>query len=141
MGFLGQILTSRKVGAPSNRDTLEFELTPSIVRTTRAQIIHLKNDYKDLLNTLEKYLHEHFASIQDADDVAPASANRTEMLGDSIPATLEEPFAKVNSVVAGSPAESAGLKPEMKFEISATLIGETMMASRKSQSASKEMKV
>lgn len=111
MGFLGQILTSRKVGAPFNRDTLEFELTPSIVRTTRAQIIHLKNDYKDLLNTLEKYLHEHFASIQDADDVAPASANRTEMLGDSIPATLEEPFAKVNSVVAGSPAESAGLKP------------------------------
>ncbi|KAI1649732.1 uncharacterized protein F4817DRAFT_13995 [Daldinia loculata] len=81
------------------------------IRTTRAQIIHLKNDYKDLLNTLEKYLHEHFASIQDADDVAPASANRTEMLGDSIPATLEEPFAKVNSVVAGSPAESAGLKP------------------------------
>ncbi|KAF3056644.1 26S proteasome non-ATPase regulatory subunit 9 [Daldinia childiae] len=81
------------------------------IRTTRARIIRLKNDYKDLLNTLEKYLHEHFASIQDADDVAPGSANRTEMLGDSIPVTLEEPFAKVNSVVAGSPADSAGLKP------------------------------
>ncbi|KAI1466751.1 uncharacterized protein F4812DRAFT_64825 [Daldinia caldariorum] len=81
------------------------------IRTTRARIIHLKNDYKDLLNTIEKHLHEHFASIQDADDAVPASADRAEMLGDSIPETLEEPFAKVNSVVAGSPAESAGLKP------------------------------
>ncbi|KAI8960910.1 hypothetical protein F5Y11DRAFT_328149 [Daldinia sp. FL1419] len=81
------------------------------IRTTRARIIHLKNDYKDLLNTIEKHLHEHFASIQDADDVAPASTNLAGMLGDSIPVTLDEPFAKVNSVVAGSPADSAGLKP------------------------------
>lgn len=32
------------------------------------------------------------------------------MMGDSIPETLEETFAKVNSVVANSPADSAGLK-------------------------------
>ncbi|KAI6093707.1 hypothetical protein F4821DRAFT_4209 [Hypoxylon rubiginosum] len=81
------------------------------IRTTRSRIIHLKNDYKDLMNTIEKHLHEHFASIQDAEDAAPASTHLAGMLGDSIPDTLEEPFAKVNSVVAGSPAESAGLKP------------------------------
>ncbi|KAI1134556.1 hypothetical protein F5Y05DRAFT_209060 [Hypoxylon sp. FL0543] len=81
------------------------------IRTTRARIIHLKNDYKDLMNAIEKHLHEHFASIQDTDDGIPTSTHRAEMLGDSIPATLDEPFAKVNSVVAGSPAESAGLKP------------------------------
>ncbi|XDG06468.1 hypothetical protein ABKA04_006083 [Annulohypoxylon sp. FPYF3050] len=79
------------------------------IRTTRARIIHLKNDYKDLMNAIEKHLHEHFASIQDTEDIA--STNRAEILGDSIPTTLEEPFAKVNSVVANSPAESAGLKP------------------------------
>ncbi|KAI5866618.1 hypothetical protein GGS23DRAFT_279659 [Durotheca rogersii] len=84
------------------------------IRTTRARIIHLKNDYKDIMNTIEKHLHEHFASIQDTEEAAPASTStgRAEnLLGDSIPATLEEPFAKVNSVAAGSPAEVAGLKP------------------------------
>lgn len=63
------------------------------------------------MNAIEKHLHEHFASIQDTEDIAPTSTNRAEILGDSIPTTLEEPFAKVNSVVANSPAESAGLKP------------------------------
>ena len=32
------------------------------------------------------------------------------MLGDSVPEALAEPFAKVNAVVANSPAEAAGLK-------------------------------
>ncbi|KAI1764747.1 hypothetical protein GGR53DRAFT_298006 [Hypoxylon sp. FL1150] len=81
------------------------------IRTTRSRIIYLKNDYKDLMTTIEKHLHEHFASIQDTEDAAPAPTQLSGMLGDSIPETLEEPFAKVNSVVAGSPAESAGLKP------------------------------
>ncbi|KAL7629433.1 putative 26S proteasome regulatory subunit [Parahypoxylon ruwenzoriense] len=81
------------------------------IRTTRTRIIHLKNDYKDLMNAIEKHLHEHFASIQDTEDATPTSASRAQMLGDSIPVTLGEPFAKVNSVVAGSPADSAGLKP------------------------------
>lgn len=81
-----------------------------IVRTTRSRIIHLRNDYKDLMNAIEKQLHQHFASLQDTDDIAPPSTSRPEMMGDSIPETLEEPFAKVNSVVANSPADSAGLK-------------------------------
>ncbi|RYP27751.1 hypothetical protein DL767_007526 [Monosporascus sp. MG133] len=80
------------------------------IRTTRSRIIHLRNDYKDLMNAIEKHLHEHFASLQDTDDITPSSAHRSEMMGDSIPESLEEPFAKVNSVVTGSPADSAGLK-------------------------------
>jgi 26S proteasome non-ATPase regulatory subunit 9 len=32
------------------------------------------------------------------------------MMGDALPETLEVPFAKVNSVVADSPADTAGLK-------------------------------
>ncbi|KAI1739341.1 hypothetical protein F4680DRAFT_143956 [Xylaria scruposa] len=82
------------------------------IRTTRSRIIHLKNDYKDLMNAIEKHLHEHFASLQDIGDVAsnPNPINQATMMGDSIPETLEAPFAKVNSVVANSPAETAGLK-------------------------------
>ncbi|KAI0486415.1 hypothetical protein F4859DRAFT_369399 [Xylaria cf. heliscus] len=82
------------------------------IRTTRSRIIHLKNDYKDLMNAIEKHLHEHFASLQDIGDNF-SNLNPTDqamIMGDSIPETLEVPFAKVNSVVADSPAEAAGLK-------------------------------
>lgn len=80
------------------------------IRTTRARIIHLRNDYKNLMNAIEKHLHEHFASLQDTDDVTPGTTTGSGMMGDSLPQTLDEAFAKVNSVVPGSPAESAGLK-------------------------------
>ncbi|KAI1118910.1 hypothetical protein F5Y14DRAFT_398140 [Nemania sp. NC0429] len=82
------------------------------IRTTRSRIIYLRNDYKDLMNAIEKHLHEHFASLQDTDDVTPLSnsANRATIMGDTLPETLEVAFAKVNSVVAESPADVAGLK-------------------------------
>ncbi|KAI1128378.1 hypothetical protein F5Y10DRAFT_175746 [Nemania abortiva] len=82
------------------------------IRTTRSRIIHLKNDYKDLMNAIEKHLHEHFASLQSTDDATstPIPTNRATMMGDTLPETLDVPFAKVNSVVADSPAETAGLK-------------------------------
>lgn len=86
----------------------------AIVRTTRARIIHLRNDYKDLVATIEKQLHEHFASLNDEEE-EDITANRQQeqqasQLTDSVPETLELPFAKVNSVVDNSPADSAGLK-------------------------------
>jgi 26S proteasome non-ATPase regulatory subunit 9 len=65
------------------------------------------------MSVIEKRLHEHFASLNDDDNeepVAPASAN-TSLLADSIPETLDQPFAKVNTVVDNSPAAAAGLKP------------------------------
>ncbi|KAJ0352585.1 hypothetical protein COL154_011505 [Colletotrichum chrysophilum] len=83
------------------------------VRTTRACIIHLRNDYKDLMVLVEKHLHEHFASLQEDDETQPApSRGDIGFLPDHVPLeTLQEPFAKVNSVIPGSPADEAGLKP------------------------------
>lgn len=63
------------------------------------------------MNAIEKHLHEHFASLQDTDDVAPPTRTGAGMMGDSVASTLDEPFARVNSVVPNSPAYTAGLKP------------------------------
>lgn len=61
------------------------------------------------MGVIEKHLHEHFASLEDgAEDPAP-TFDASE-LRDSIPETLDQPFAKVNSVVDNSPAETAGLR-------------------------------
>lgn len=84
----------------------------SIVRTTRARIIRLRNDYTALMARIEKFLHEHFASLDENDaEPAPNSGSTQPVLPDSYSASLDPPFAKVNTVAAGSPAESAGLKP------------------------------
>lgn len=66
------------------------------------------------MGTIEKFLHEHFASL-DADDTdtqegADNAAAAAQILPDFVPETLEQPFAKVNSVVDGSPAADAGLQ-------------------------------
>jgi len=79
------------------------------VRTTRARIIYLRNDYKELMGIIEKHLHEHFASLEEGAE-GPAASFETSELRDSIPETLDQPFAKVNSVVENSPAETAGLR-------------------------------
>lgn len=87
------------------------KLTPA-VRTTRARIIHLRNDWKDLMALVEKRLHEHFASLQDTDAESASPANVDAALPrDSIPETPDQPFARVNTVVENSPAAAAGLKP------------------------------
>jgi hypothetical protein len=82
------------------------------VRTTRARIIRLKNDYKDLMSRIEKGLHEHHARLAEQAQNDSAAASRAQaQAGQSAPAAaLEAPFAKVNSVVAGSPADDAGLR-------------------------------
>ena len=97
------------------------------VRTTRARIIRLKNDYKELMDKIEKGLHEHHANmasmasqatISDASTPSPllqagqsqAAAQADASSGPSRPAPIEPPFAKVNSVVPSSPAQEAGLK-------------------------------
>jgi len=65
------------------------------------------------MNVIEKHLHEHFASIEDNDEptaAAAAAVADASTLRDSVPETLDRPFAKVNSVVDNSPAATAGLK-------------------------------
>jgi 26S proteasome non-ATPase regulatory subunit 9 len=64
---------------------------------------------------IEKHIHEHFASL--AEDGARDETANIEVPSRNItspispPQVLEAPFAKVNSVATGGPAEAAGLKP------------------------------
>lgn len=90
------------------------------VRTTRSRIIHLRNDYKGLMSRIEAGLHAHHASVQrDASLLNPSNTGAstsspfaTGSSSDVLPTgIIETPFAKVNSIVAGSPAEDAGLRP------------------------------
>ena len=64
------------------------------------------------MNAIEKKIHEHFASMTEKNlDFASGSTpqpSENRSLA-SRPAALDLPFAKVNTVVPGSPAESAGL--------------------------------
>lgn len=64
------------------------------------------------MSRIEVGLHEHHARLQEQarDSQASAAAGQGLTPGTSVPTALEAPFAKVNSVVAGSPAESAGLQ-------------------------------
>jgi len=88
------------------------------VRTTRSRIIHLKNDYKALMNVIEKHIHEHFARQSELAKEEGSTTNATTLMNtdmlssSSSPAAQASgpPFAKVNSVMDGSPADSAGLK-------------------------------
>ncbi|KAK0734139.1 hypothetical protein B0T26DRAFT_56231 [Lasiosphaeria miniovina] len=81
------------------------------IRTTRARIIYLKNDFKELMVIIEKRLHEHFASLTDDDEPAVAIEAAQPTLRDSVPEPLGPVFAKVNTVVDNSPAATAGLQP------------------------------
>ncbi|KAI0515268.1 hypothetical protein F5B22DRAFT_194862 [Xylaria bambusicola] len=114
---LGGVLDSHGVNMETPLITRDgfprADLDIAQIRTARSRIIHLKNDYKDLMNAIEKHLHEHFASLQAADNESSTTMpeNGATMMGDTLPETLEVPFAKVNSVVSESPAATAGLKP------------------------------
>ncbi|KAL8766512.1 MAG: hypothetical protein Q9209_006728 [Squamulea sp. 1 TL-2023] len=78
------------------------------IRTTRARIIRLRNDYKSLMSRIEDGLHAHHAQARN--NPAPRSGSASSQASTAAASSLEAPFAKVNSVVAGSPAEDAGLK-------------------------------
>jgi 26S proteasome non-ATPase regulatory subunit 9 len=61
------------------------------------------------MSRIEKGLHEHHARLQEQAN-NPATANQAPA-GLSAPRpALEAPFAKVNSVVENSPADTAGLR-------------------------------
>lgn len=94
------------------------------IRTTRARIVRLKNDHKALMAKVEEAVHEHFAqgksaeslpttsslaSTEGASSVTAATAQSTAQTSTSASA-IEPPFARVNSVVDGSPADTAGMK-------------------------------
>jgi 26S proteasome regulatory subunit N4 len=85
------------------------------------QIIYLRNDHKKVMDSLEKGLHAHFAALQQASAASDTSATtdaaqpHTSQEASTSQATaqlgvVETPFAKVDSVVDGSPGDRAGLK-------------------------------
>lgn len=109
MVFPAQISMWPKV-LPDDKLFAHYLIT-MVVRTTRTRIIRLRNDYTELMNRIEKFLHEHFASLDQSDDAPAPAARDAQPLPDFLPEQLDPPFAKVNTVAAGSPAETAGLKP------------------------------
>ena len=66
------------------------------------------------MSVIEKHIHEHFARLAENGATDEVVSNGTiptpETPALRAPQASGPPFAKVNSVVAGSPAESAGLK-------------------------------
>lgn len=83
------------------------------VRTTRARIVRLKNDYKELMKRIELGLHEHHAALnqQSAAHAAGQSQQETLRPGTSqLDPSTATPFARVNNVADSSPASVAGLR-------------------------------
>ena len=68
------------------------------------------------MTVIEKHLHEHFARLAEEgaqdEPIANGGPSSTDIASSpsQAPQPSGPPFAKVNSVVTGSPAESAGLK-------------------------------
>ncbi|KAH0542148.1 hypothetical protein FGG08_003448 [Glutinoglossum americanum] len=93
------------------------DLDVTQIRTTRSRIIHIRNDYKVIMQLLEAKLHEVHARAQSTitsrelvHESSPTVPNATPT--EPILPAIETPFAKVSNVVAGSPAEKAGLRQD-----------------------------
>ncbi|KAG9627713.1 putative 26S proteasome non-ATPase regulatory subunit 9, partial [Aureobasidium melanogenum] len=118
---LGSVLDSHGVNMSTPLTTFDGYPRPDLdiaqIRTTRARIIPLKNDYKDLMARIEKAMHAHWENAAAAPPPV-ATAQPSTQSAEATPGSriaLEAPFAKVNSVVASSPAAAAGLKPGDKI--------------------------
>ncbi|KAF3769083.1 hypothetical protein M406DRAFT_321142 [Cryphonectria parasitica EP155] len=86
------------------------------IRTTRARVIHLRNDYKDLMGKIEQAVYAGFAEGEEEEDTQEEEAQtaagaRNPAPRDAAPDLNDEPFAKVNTVADDSPAAAAGLQP------------------------------
>ncbi|RFU23770.1 hypothetical protein B7463_g12567, partial [Scytalidium lignicola] len=115
---LGSVLDSHRVDMNTPLLTPDgfprADLDIAQIRTTRARIIHLRNDYKALMAVIETHIHEHFAKQAQNPSGEPLSNGQhvNGVLRDTpnVQQVLSPRFAKVNSVASGSPADSAGLK-------------------------------
>ncbi|KAG5303432.1 26S proteasome non-ATPase regulatory subunit 2 [Histoplasma capsulatum G186AR] len=124
---LSSVLDSHGVNMSTSLFTFDGyprdDLDIAQIRTTRARIIHLRNDYKDVMTKVEQGVHAHFARLQQQEH----QQQRQEQQNASCPPTplpamddsattsartglIETPFAKINSVAEGSPAAQAGIK-------------------------------
>ncbi|PGH04696.1 26S proteasome non-ATPase regulatory subunit 9 [Blastomyces parvus] len=122
---LSAVLDSHGVNMSTSLTTFDGyprdDLDIAQIRTTRARIIYLRNDYKDLMGRIEQRVHDRFAQLQEQQQqntncpptttTSSTSTSTTSPSTSSTPAGLiETPFAKVNRVIDGSPAAQAGIK-------------------------------
>ncbi|XP_043924547.1 26S proteasome non-ATPase regulatory subunit 9 [Protopterus annectens] len=77
------------------------------VRTARHNIICLQNDHKDIMKQIEEALHQLHAQERErrAKGEVEAAADRMET-----EQSIEQPFAKVDTVTPGSPASISGVQ-------------------------------
>lgn len=121
MAILEMTLTSPRV-RKSVTGTIKHMDQHNLVRTTRARIIRLQNDFKGLMSKIEKGLHGYHSSVQLQSSnshagLSPHSEHSTSNISSSASNsdTYDIPFAKVTNVAHGSPAEEAGLQPGDKI--------------------------
>jgi len=79
------------------------------VREARNRIICIRNDLKAVMAAIEKGLHNLHAQSREG----IGAASPADVPEDAMPMSVEsfpEPFARIDSVAGGSPAETAGLK-------------------------------
>ncbi|EXJ91090.1 hypothetical protein A1O1_04197 [Capronia coronata CBS 617.96] len=114
---LGTVLDSHGVTMETSLTTFDgyprSDIDVAQVRVTRARIIALRNDWKALMDKIEKGLHEHHAKYQASDEYKNSLTRpQSEPTPTSAqtPSAPETPFAKVSRVEPGSPANEAGLK-------------------------------
>src|ERR1700753_683525 len=78
---------------------------------TRARIIHLRNDYKAIMDKLEAAVHERFAAMAANPQSAPQpSTNLPSRPATGSTSESDVPFATVDEVAPNGPADSAGLQ-------------------------------
>jgi 26S proteasome non-ATPase regulatory subunit 9 len=96
------------------------------IRTTRARIIQLKNDHKSAMKQLEEAVHKQFATGKTIDSAARDDLPRTNNNNNNTSAppvdvptanVHQPPFARINAVSPGGPAERAGLQPEDRLVV------------------------
>ncbi|KAL4821959.1 hypothetical protein BDW67DRAFT_149906 [Aspergillus spinulosporus] len=122
LSALSSVLNSHGVNMGTSLTTFDGfprdDIDVAQIRTIRAQIIRLRYDHKEVMAHIEKGIHAHFASLQSS---APGGSTPTSSTNGSTTEPSEvhppaagtgvlAPFAKVNSVVPGSPAGQAGLQ-------------------------------
>jgi 26S proteasome regulatory subunit N4 len=116
---LSSVLSSHGVTMTTTLTTFDGfprdDIDVAQIRTTRHRIIILRNDWKELMDLIEKGLHQHHADIQAANALKPQSSSISPQPTEVTPSVEPVPqavFARVNEVIPGSPAQEAGLQKD-----------------------------